>query len=93
MLVLIQPAKGANDFNGGAEAGEGGDGKDLRFLNRADAFVSVFFEQGLQHLLSLLAVTGEVIALLNLLGALFAGKRRLIPGHMADQIERVEFLA
>lgn len=93
MLVLIQPAKGANDFNGGAETGERVDGENLRFLNRTNAFVGVFVQQGLQHALRLFAVAGEVIALLDLLGALFSGERRLIPGYVADQIKGVEFLA
>ncbi len=93
VLVLIQSAKGANDFNGGAEAGEGVDGEYLRFLNWTNAFVGVFFQQGLQHALRLLAIAGEVIALFNLLGALFTGEWRLISGYVADQIKGVEFLA
>ena len=42
---------------------------------------------------ALVAVLGEDVALAHILDTLAPGERRLVEGHMADQIERVEVLA
>ena len=47
----------------------------------------------LQDRAGLLAVPGEVVALLDLVGPLFAGERRLVIGDMADQVEVAVVLA
>ncbi len=93
MLVFVQPAKGADDFHRCAETGKRRNSKNLGFFNRAHAFVGVFVQQGLQYTLGLFAIAGEVVAFFDLFSPFFAGKRRLVPGYVANQIERVEFLA
>ena len=46
-----------------------------------------------QHSPGLLAVFGEVVAFLDLVGPLLAGERRLVVGDVADQVEVAVVLA
>ena len=54
-----------------------------------DAAVGVLVEQGLEHGAGLVAVLGEDVALLHLVGALAARERRLVEGDVADEVEGV----
>ena len=57
------------------------------------AFVLILLQQGFQHGAGLRAVLGEDIALADVVGPLAAGERRLVEGHMADEVEGIEVLA
>ena len=60
------------------------------FSKSRHAVVRIFVEQGGDDLAGEVAVFGEVVALLHLLGALLAGERLLLVGDVADQVEGIE---
>ncbi len=89
----VRPPKGLRSSIGVPMASNGSDLQDARIVEVGDAFVLVFLEQGFEHGAGLLAVLGEDVALADILGPLAPGERRLVEGHVADQVEGVEVLA
>ena len=76
-----------DDLDGGSDPVEGLELEDLRGFQAGDAFVGVFVEQGFEHGVGLVAVLGEVVTLLDLVGALAPGERGLAEGDVGDEIE------
>ena len=60
------------------------------FSRSSTAVIGIFVEQGGDDFAGEVAVFGEVIAFLHLLGAFLAGERLLLVGDVANQIERIE---
>ena len=89
----MRPPKCLDEFDRCAHGVERRNLQDVRIVEVGDAFVLVFLEQGFEHGAGLRAVLGEDIALADVVGALAAGERRLVEGHVADQVEGVEVLA
>ena len=87
-FVGVFPAKSSlNYLDRGADTVERLEAQNLVVLDRRDAFIGIFVEQGFEHQPRLLAILREVVALLHILGAFAAGKRRGIVGNVGNEIE------
>src|ERR1035441_10560775 len=64
-----------------------------RVIEIDDTLILVFLQQRLKHGAGLRSVFGEDVALADVVGALAAGQRRPVEGHMTDEVESVEVLA
>lgn len=64
--------------------------ENLRIVQAGDAFVLILLEQGFQYGAGLLAVLGEDIPLADIVRPFPSRQRRLIEGHMADEVEGIE---
>ncbi len=93
LLKAVSSAEFLEKFNRSTHGVKRGDLQDARIVKVSDAFVLVFLEQGFEHGAGLLAVLGEDIALADILRPLTPGERRLVEGHVADEVEGVEVLA
>ena len=78
-----------DDFDGRAEVGKRIDFEDVQRFDAVDPAVGIFFQKGIQNGAGIVAIFGENIALLHVVGTFAAGKRRLVEGDMADEIEGV----
>src|ERR1017187_1170980 len=58
-----------------------------------DTLILVFLQECLQYGASLRSVFGEDVALADAVGALAAGQRRPVEGHMTNEVECVKILA
>ena len=92
-LEAVSSAEGLEKFDRSTHGVKGGDLQNTRVVKVGDAFILVFLEQGFEHGAGLLAVLGEDVALADILRPLAPGERRLVEGHVADEIEGVEVLA
>ena len=66
--------------------------RTLAIVQIEDALVRVFGEQRVQHVAGLSAVSGEYVALPDVIGPLAPGERPGVEGHVADEVEGVEVL-
>lgn len=85
-LKTIPSAEFVEQFNRRAHGVEGRYFQDARIVAAGDAFVLVFLQQGFEHGARLRPIAGEHVALAP-------RERRLVEGHVADQVEWVEVFA
>jgi hypothetical protein len=91
--VLVSASEASYELDGGSKFGERVELDHLDGAERTGALVGVLVEQGGDDLAGLVAVLGGYVALADVLDPLPAGEGRLVEGHVADQVERVEVLA
>ena len=82
-----------DEFDGVPMVSKGGICRMRGIVEVDDAFVLVLLQQRFEHGAGLRPVLGEDVALADVLGPLAAGERRLVEGHVADEVEGVEVLA
>ena len=87
---MLEAPKGLNEFDRRPQLRERRDGEDLGLFDRAQSFIGVFVEQSVDDEPGLVAVLGKVVTLFHLFGAFLTGERRLIPCHVAEEIERIK---
>jgi hypothetical protein len=90
---LVAIAEQFNDFQRRAKVVQRLDAEDADVFQGGDPLVGVLVQQRFQHGSGLLAETCEIVPLADVFGPLAACQRRLAIGDVADQIERVQFLA
>ena len=88
-LYPLGAAEELGELDGGAHSGEGVQPEDVAVLEHGDALVGVLVEERIENGARLLAVLGEDVALLHVVGPLPARERGLVEGDVADEVERV----
>ena len=86
-------AKEIDDFDGRAEAGQRIDLENVHGLKALEARIRILFQEGVKDGSGFVAVAGKDITPADLVDPLPAGERRLVKGHMADEIKGVIVVA
>ena len=90
---LILAAEGFEQLYRRAEGVQRRDAQHVGVVEVEHAFVGVLVKQRVEHGAGLVSVLSEHVAFLDVRGALAAGQRLGVKGHLADEIEGVEILA
>jgi len=92
-LKAVSSPEAFKKFEGSAHGVERRNFKNAGIIETGDPFVLIFLEQGFEYGPGRLAVFCEDITLSDILRTIAPGKRRLVEGHIADEIEGIEILA
>ena len=89
-LVFGLSTESANDLDRGPQLVERVEPDDFGIFQIKGALIGIFFEEALEDLAGKAFVAAEDIALPNGIGAFLAGKRGLVVGDMANEVEGIE---